>query len=91
MKLLIMQSSPASYHFLPLSSETGFEVTEKAFTVEYEDLMTVDILVFDSDVDECLEDGICDGKCLNTASSYRCLCESGYRQLQGRCVGKCRK
>jgi hypothetical protein len=51
--------------------------------------LTVDILVFDSDLDECSEGRLCDGKCLNTVGSYRCLCEPGYRQHEGRCIGKC--
>jgi hypothetical protein len=51
-------------------------------------MVTVDILVFDSDMDECSEAELCDGKCLNTVGTYRCLCEPGYRQHEGRCVGK---
>jgi hypothetical protein len=44
--------------------------------------------MFDSDIDECSEDVFCNGKCLNTIGSYRCLCDPGYHQHDGQCVGK---
>ena len=39
-------------------------------------------------MDECLEESVCKGKCLNTIGSYRCLCDSGYRQVDDKCIGK---
>lgn len=46
------------------------------------------LYIFDSDIDECSEDVFCNGKCLNTMGSYRCLCDPGYHQHEGQCIGK---
>jgi hypothetical protein len=41
----------------------------------------------DTDTDECSDYGLCSGKCLNTMGSFRCLCEPGYQQHDGQCIG----
>lgn len=42
------------------------------------------------DINECDNTSICpvNSVCLNTNGSFSCLCDSGYSQAAGKCVGK---
>lgn len=42
------------------------------------------------DIDECKNTSICpeNSVCQNTNGSFSCLCDSGYSQAAGKCVGK---
>jgi len=42
-----------------------------------------------NDIDECSEsNGKCSDRCVNTAGSYTCVCETGYELIGKKCFGK---
>lgn len=41
-----------------------------------------------SDIDECRQNPCVNGRCDNTAGSYRCICRLGYRLVGNTCTGK---
>ena len=45
---------------------------------------------FYTDVDECLEEGVCPAgsRCMNTIGSYTCTCDAGYMNDGNACNGK---
>ena len=55
-----------------------------------ERLRTVFLLLFFADVDECLHSPsrCANGRCENTAGSYKCACRSGFRLQGNTCTGK---
>lgn len=40
-----------------------------------------------SDIDECRQNPCVNGRCDNTAGSYRCICRLGYRLVGNTCTG----
>lgn len=52
---------------------SGFELSENKYNC--------------SDVDECRSEVCQDRVCVNTAGSYRCVCQDGYEMVDGECQG----
>ena len=54
------------------------------------DILIAIASLFVSDIDECQENPCINGKCMNMAASFRCICMTGYTLDESgiRCVGK---
>ena len=77
-------SSEIFFHVLTMQYLCGiyiliqsiYNVSSRCFSCSYKLYM----LIFDLDVDECADGyGNCQHTCSNTAGSYKCSCNNGYR------------